>query len=95
MNASEWFKALLPGGNFAFENFEPLIYRYDASEVEAPPPLQYDSSIDERDLTVDEWRKALWEEVTNWTPHPGYANHSSSSTATTTTTTTRTQMDTE
>jgi len=45
---------------------------YDASEVEAPPPLQYDSSIDERDLTVDEWRKALWEEVTNWTPHPGY-----------------------
>ena len=50
--------------------------RYDASEVEAPPPLQYDSSIDERDLTVDEWRKALWEEVTNWTPHPGYNNPS-------------------
>ena len=51
-------------------------FRYDASEVEAPPPLQYDSSIDERDLTVDEWRKALWEEVTNWTPHPGYNNRS-------------------
>jgi len=61
---------------------------YDASEVEAPPPLQYDSSIDERDLTVDEWRKALWQEVTNWTPHPGYANNS-------TVAPTRTQMDTE
>ena len=49
------------------------VFRYDASEVEAPPPLQYDNSIDERDLTVDEWRRALWDEVNNWRPHPAHS----------------------
>ena len=47
------------------------ICRYDAAEVEAPPPLKYDSSIDERELSVEQWREALWEEVINWQPHPG------------------------
>jgi len=67
---------------------------YDASEVEAPPPLQYDNTIDERDLTVDEWRRALWEEVINWTPHPGYPppTNNGTSTSSTTTTTTNTSQ---
>ena len=47
------------------------LLRYDAAEVEAPPPLKYDSSIDERELSVEQWREALWEEVINWQPHPG------------------------
>ena len=67
------------------------VKRYDASEVEAPPPLQYDNSIDERDLTVDEWRRALWEEVINWRPHPGYPPPTNNGTASTTTTTNTTQ----
>ena len=56
-----------------------LMFRYDASEVEAPPPLQYDSTIDEKELTVDQWREALWEEVINWKPHPMSTAHPLSS----------------
>ena len=53
--------------------------RYEPSEVEAPPPLQYDTSLDERELTVEQWRAELWREVVNWRPHPGTVSQASTS----------------
>ncbi len=53
--------------------------RYEPSEVEAPPPLQYDTSLDERELTVEQWRAELWREVVNWQPHPGTVSQASTS----------------
>ena len=53
--------------------------RYEPSEVEAPPPLQYDNSLDERELTVEQWREELWREVINWRPHPGTVSQASTS----------------
>ncbi|KER23908.1 kinase domain protein [Opisthorchis viverrini] len=36
---------------------------FDESEVNAPPPGQYDVSFYERDLTIDDWRVRIFEEV--------------------------------
>lgn len=52
---------------------------YEPSEVEAPPPLQYDTSLDERELTVEQWRAELWREVVTWQPHPGTVSQASTS----------------
>jgi len=39
---------------------------YDADEVEAPAPAQYDLTIDESDHTVDEWKIMIYNEVTSY-----------------------------
>ncbi|KAF7257747.1 hypothetical protein EG68_04883 [Paragonimus skrjabini miyazakii] len=47
---------------------EALVHPYinvwfDESEVHGPPPGQYDTSLCERDLTIDEWKVRIFEEV--------------------------------
>ncbi|XP_077999736.1 stress-activated protein kinase JNK-like isoform X2 [Glandiceps talaboti] len=43
---------------------------YDPSEVEGPPPLPYDHSIDEREHTVEQWKDLIYKEVLNFgKPH--------------------------
>lgn len=39
---------------------------YDADEVEAPAPAQYDQSLDESDHTVDEWKVMIYNEVLSY-----------------------------
>ncbi|CAH8596837.1 unnamed protein product [Dicrocoelium dendriticum] len=36
---------------------------YDDSEVNGPPPGRYDVSLCERDLTIDEWKTRIFDEV--------------------------------
>jgi c-Jun N-terminal kinase len=39
---------------------------YDASEVEAPPPLRYDHTVEETDHSVEAWKALLYKEVINY-----------------------------
>ena len=39
---------------------------YDAEEVEAPAPAQYDHTIDESDHTVEEWKVMIYNEVLSY-----------------------------
>nr|ARJ54260.1 JNK [Aurelia aurita] len=41
---------------------------YDASEVEAPAPTQYDHSVDEAENSVEEWKKLIYGEVVTFQP---------------------------
>jgi len=41
---------------------------YDASEVEAPAPTQYDHAADEAEHTINEWKKLIYNEVTTFQP---------------------------
>ncbi|XP_065840064.1 mitogen-activated protein kinase 9-like [Oscarella lobularis] len=45
----------------------PYIFQwYDQSEVEAPPPMRYDHTVEETDHTVDEWKALLFRQVINY-----------------------------
>ncbi|XP_033103696.1 stress-activated protein kinase JNK-like isoform X1 [Anneissia japonica] len=39
---------------------------YDPSEVEGPAPIPYDHSIDEKELTVEQWKDYIFNEVMNF-----------------------------
>lgn len=41
---------------------------YDADEVEAPAPAQYDHKIDESDHSVEEWKVMIYSEVLSYQP---------------------------
>lgn len=36
---------------------------YDPSEVNAPPPKQYDHTLDEKNIPLDQWKRLIYEEV--------------------------------
>jgi len=39
---------------------------YDESEVNAPPPGAWDNCVDERDLTVEQWKELIYKEVVDY-----------------------------
>jgi len=39
---------------------------YDESEVNAPPPGAWDHCVDERDLTVEQWKELIYKEVVDY-----------------------------
>jgi c-Jun N-terminal kinase len=39
---------------------------YDESEVNAPPPGSWEHSVDERDLTVEQWKELIYKEVVDY-----------------------------
>uniref|UniRef100_A0A7E4W6Q9 Stress-activated protein kinase JNK n=1 Tax=Panagrellus redivivus TaxID=6233 RepID=A0A7E4W6Q9_PANRE len=39
---------------------------YDASEVEAPPPAQYDSTVETADNNVDDWRRLIYHAIKDY-----------------------------
>eukprot|EP00795_Rhopilema_esculentum_P008480 gene8480-14474_t len=41
---------------------------YDASEVEAPAPTQYDHSVDQAEHSISEWKKLIYNEVVSFDP---------------------------
>ena len=47
----------------------PYLQQY-ADPDDEPVSEPYDQSFEERDLTVDEWKVLVYEEVTSFQPHP-------------------------
>jgi c-Jun N-terminal kinase len=41
---------------------------FDPSEVNAPPPQQYDHSMDEKNVSLSEWKEYIYEEVISYVP---------------------------
>lgn len=41
---------------------------YDPSEVHAPPPEKYDHTMDEKKVSLAEWKKFIYNEVTSYVP---------------------------
>lgn len=39
---------------------------YDSAEAEAPPPQIYDSQLEEREHTIEEWKELIYKEVLDW-----------------------------
>lgn len=39
---------------------------FDEAEVYAPPPAQYDHTIDEREHTVDAWKDLIFKEIMDY-----------------------------
>ena len=39
---------------------------YDESEVNAPPPGAWDHCVDERDLSVEQWKEMIYKEVVDY-----------------------------
>jgi len=39
---------------------------YDESEVNAPPPGSWEHAVDERDLTVEQWKELIYKEVVDY-----------------------------
>ncbi len=45
----------------------PYIYVwYDEAEVNAPAPGVYDHAVDEREHSIDEWKRLIFDEVTKY-----------------------------
>jgi c-Jun N-terminal kinase len=52
---------------------------YDASEVDAPPPRQYDPSVENADHTVEDWKALIYSEIKEYESiHDIYGTNSSS-----------------
>jgi c-Jun N-terminal kinase len=41
---------------------------FDPSEVNAPPPEQYDHSMDEKNVSLPDWKKYIYDEVVSYIP---------------------------